>query len=161
MELEASLHTAAPRSAVIAYVAELDKYPQWMALVHSASLVHGTHQPTWEVELRAKVGPFARSKRLRMARTQFVEGEETRIVFERRETDGRQHAAWRLSITVRDNTSTSDARAVTQQAGTHLAGTHLAMHLHYDGRFFVSVVEAILQQNIDAGRKRLSELLGD
>lgn len=156
MELEASLHTAAPRSAVIAYVAELDKYPQWMALVHSASRVGGSDEPTWDIELRAKVGPFARSKRLRMTRTQFVEGEETRIVFERRETDGRQHAAWRLSITVRDNASASEARVVTQRAGTHLA-----MHLHYDGRFFVSVVEAILQQNIDAGRKRLSELLGD
>jgi hypothetical protein len=33
------------------------------------------------------------------------------------------------------------------------------MRLHYDGRLFVSVVEAILRQNIDAGRARLAELL--
>jgi len=155
MDLEASLHTAAPASAVVAYVAELDRYPQWMALVHSASRVAGTTHPTWDVELRAKVGPFARSKRLRMVRTRFVEGDTTHIVFERNETDGRQHAAWRLSITVQSDVVASDTPAASQKVGTHLA-----MHLHYDGRFFVSVVETILQQNIDAGRTRLSELLG-
>jgi len=33
------------------------------------------------------------------------------------------------------------------------------MQLRYDGRFFVSVVEAILQQSIDAGRSKLAALL--
>lgn len=143
MQLEASLHTPAVPAAVIDYVAELDKYPQWMALVHSATRDHSAAEPAWNVELRAKVGPFARSKRLRMVRTTFEQGDTSRIVFERRETDGRQHAAWRLDVVVQ------------REAG----GTHLTMHLHYDGRFFVSVVEAILQQNIDASRKRLGELL--
>ena len=143
MDLEASLHTPAAPAAVVGYVAELDKYPQWMALVHSATRDHASVEPAWNVELRAKVGPFARSKRLRMVRTTFEQGDTSRIVFERRETDGRQHAAWRLDV-------------VVQRAAQ---GSHLTMHLHYDGRFFVSVVEAILQQNIDAGRKRLGELL--
>jgi Polyketide cyclase / dehydrase and lipid transport len=150
MDLEASLRTTAAPSAVVAHVAELDAYPKWMSLVHSATRVAGANEPTWNVELRAKVGPFARSKRLRMARTTFEEGDATRIVFERKEDDGRQHAAWRLTVTV-------------QRGGAGViggdGGTHLVMRLHYDGRFFVSVVEAILQQNIDAGRKRLGELL--
>jgi len=153
MDLEAVLRTAASPSAVVARVAELDKYPEWMPLVHSATRIPDAAEPTWDVELRAKVGPFARSKRLRMVRAHFVEGDTTRIVFERNETDGRQHAAWRLSVVVqRDGGLAGSAQAA--------GGTHLTMHLHYDGRFFVSVVEAILQQNIDAGRQRLGELLG-
>jgi hypothetical protein len=33
------------------------------------------------------------------------------------------------------------------------------MHLSYDGRFFVGVVESILRQQIDVGRRNLGELL--
>ena len=39
------------------------------------------------------------------------------------------------------------------------AQTNLTMKLHYDGRFFAGIVESILQQNIDEGRRRLGELL--
>lgn len=103
----------------------------------------------WNVELRAKVGPFARSKKLRMVRAVYERAERggvARIVFERREVDERQHAMWRLTVTV----AAADSAA---------SGAELVMHLHYDGRLFVSVVEAILRQNIDAGRERLAELL--
>ncbi len=144
MDLEAALQTSATPAAVVVFVAELDTYPQWMSLVHSARRLEAS-EPTWDVELRAKVGPFARSKRLRMVRSEFVEGGRTRIVFDRREVDGRQHAAWRLTITVWSEGTT----------------THLTMHLHYDGRFFAGVVESILQHEIDAGRTRLAGLLGD
>jgi hypothetical protein len=79
-----------------------------------------------------------------MVRTIFDTTNPTRVVFERRELDGREHAAWRLEVTI--NTT---APGVTE----------LVMQLHYDGRLFVSVVEAILQQNIDAGRSKLAALL--
>jgi hypothetical protein len=144
MQLEAALRTAAPAARVLAYVADLADYPQWMLLVHSATAVSGAAVPTWDVELRAKVGPFARSKRLRMVRTTYDTTNPTRVVFERRELDGREHAAWRLEVTI--NT-------------TALGATELVMQLHYDGRLLVSVVEAILQQNIDAGRSKLAALL--
>lgn len=159
MDLEASLRTAATPADVLAFVAELDKYPRWMSLVHSATRVAGAPEPTWDVELRAKVGPFARSKRLRMVRTTFEVGDATRIVFERRETDGRQHAAWRLAVTVQRDSALAGGTTTPGSSVAGATGTHLAMQLHYDGRFFVSVVESILQQNIDAGRKRLGELL--
>ena len=144
MQLEAALRTAAPAARVLAYVSHLADYPQWMSLVHLATPVPAATVPTWDVELRAKVGPFARSKRLRMVRTTYDTTNPTRVVFERRELDGREHAAWRLEVTI--NT-------------TALGATELVMQLHYDGRFFVSVVEAILQQNIDAGRSKLAALL--
>lgn len=154
MNLEATLRTTASPSAVVGYVAELDKYPQWMSLVHVATRVPDAVEPTWDVELRAKVGPFARSKRLRMVRTQFEQGAITRIVFERNETDGRRHAAWRLTVTVQGSVGVAQTSTVAQPAETQLT-----MTLQYDGKYFVSVVESILQQNIDAGRKRLGELL--
>ncbi len=144
MDVEAGLTTAAPVSSVLAQVDDLSAYPSWMSLVHSAIRVEGEQPPTWNVELRASVGPLARSKRLRLVRSEYATiGDVHRLVFERRETDGRTHAIWRLTVTV------------TEAAGR----TSLTMHLHYDGRFFVGVVESILRQHIEAGRARLSELL--
>ncbi len=151
MDIEAGLTTAASVDAVHEYVDDLAVYPEWMSLVHSATRVVDAPEPTWNVELRASVGPLARSKRLRLVRTVHEQG---RIVFERRETDGRTHAMWRLTITVGGGSDQATSR-VDNDAGA----TTLTMQLHYDGRFFVGVVESILQQNIDAGRKRLSELL--
>jgi hypothetical protein len=144
MDVEAGLTTAAPVSSVLAHVDDLSAYPSWMSLVHSAIREEGEQPPTWNVELRASVGPLARSKRLRLVRSEYATiGDVHRVVFERRETDGRMHAMWRLTVTV------------TEAAGR----TSLNMHLHYDGRFFVGVVESILRQHIEAGRARLSELL--
>jgi hypothetical protein len=160
MDIEAGLTTSASMDAVLKYVDDLAAYPQWMSLVHSATRVADAEEPTWDVELRASVGPFARSKRLRLVRTVHERG---RIVFERRETDGRTHAMWRLTVTVagvpNTATSRSDSGAGALRSERGAAATNLTMQLHYNGRFFVGVVESILQQHIDAGRKRLSELL--
>jgi hypothetical protein len=47
----------------------------------------------WDVELRARLGPLARSKRLRMVRT--VRDPETfTATFERDQADGRNHSPW-------------------------------------------------------------------
>lgn len=146
MELSATLRTTATVNAVLEYVRDLDRYTEWMPLVHRAEPESGTQPAAWSVELRARVGPFARSKRLRMVRTVMDVGgvaSPARIVFERRELDGRAHAQWRLSVVVSPTSG----------------GTELTMHLSYDGRFFVSVVETILRQHIDEGRTRLSAML--
>ncbi len=151
MDIEARLSTTAAPSRVLELVDDLGVYPQWMPLVHRAEPVVGVAD-AWNVELRAKVGPFARSKKLRMVRSAYERtevaerGDASRVVFERREIDERQHAMWRLTVTLASE---------NRPAG----GTDLVMHLHYDGRLFVSVVEAILRQNIDAGRARLAQLL--
>lgn len=146
MELSASLRTSATVDAVLGYVRDLDRYTEWMPLVHSAAPELGSEPAAWSVELRARVGPFARSKRLRMVRTVMDAGgaaSPARIVFERRELDGRAHAQWRLSVVVSPTSS----------------GTELTMYLSYDGRFFASVVESILRQQVDEGRERLAALL--
>lgn len=151
MLLRASLITTASPDAVLGHVAQLDDYPTWMPLVHSARREADSNPPAWNVELRARVGPLARSKRLRMVRTECVVGDTSRIVFERSEMDGRRHAAWRLEVTV------GPAHVAGASAGDEQ--TELEMSLSYDGRFFVSVVESVLRQNVEAGRKRLAELL--
>ena len=166
MELSASLRTTAHVDAVLGYVRELDRYTEWMPLVHSAVPESGSAPAAWSVELRARVGPFARSKRLRMVRTVMDSGAASsssgagasapaRIVFERRELDGRSHAAWRLEVVVTQTTNSSSVGTPSAAA----PATELTMHLSYDGRFFASVVESILQQQIDEGRRRLSALL--
>ena len=66
------------------FVATLDAYPTWMPLIHDVDALDDADvdTPAWNVELRARVGPFARSKRLRMERTELVA--DRLAVFERR-----------------------------------------------------------------------------
>jgi len=115
-------------------VDDLGDYPRWMGLVHAAQ---PQSDGSWIVELRARVGPFARSKRLRMTRTLLEP--ESRVRFERSETDGRKHGEWVLDVMVSPNTD----------------GSRLVMRLHYSGRLWSSVVERVLHEEIEASKERL------
>lgn len=127
------------------FVDELTDYPAWMPLAHRVATVEPEPdgRPAWEVELRARLGPFARSKRLRMVRTLHdVDGAHVR--FERHEHDGRQHSPWVLDATVVD----------------HAGGSRLEMRLHYGGALWTGgVMEKVLSEQIVAGRERLLELV--
>ena len=114
-----------------------------MGLVHRADRVGDRNgQPAWDVELRARIGPFSRSKRLTMTRVVCLTDAE--VVFERSETDGRQHSMWRLGATV----------APTE------TGSHLEMRLHYGGGLWTGgLVERALADEIDSSRDRLLSLL--
>jgi hypothetical protein len=126
------------------FVDDLAAYPPWMRLVHAVTAVEPDEQgrPAWQVELRARVGPLARSKRLRMVRT--VHQTDTEVVFERMEVDGRAHSAWVLTATL-----------------TGLdAGTRLDVRLNYGGGLWTGgVLERVLRDEIDRGRRRLLELV--
>lgn len=131
-ELDASCDT------VYSIVSDLGRYPDWMAIVHSAVSID---DETWDVQLRARVGPFARSKRLTMAR---VAHEPTSFArFERQEADGRSHGIWTLEVSVRPVGAT----------------TNLTMTLHYGGRLWSSVVERVLFDEIEASKRRLAGLV--
>lgn len=147
MRTSESVELPASASDVFAYVARLDTYPDWLRLVHGVALVEDGPQPVWDVELRARVGPFARSKRLRMQR---VDVEPDRYaVFERREVDGREHAMWAL-------------RAELMPAGVRApeASTTLTMHLAYDGKLWTGgVLEKVLDDEVRRARTRLVTLL--
>jgi len=93
------------------------------------------------VDLRGHLGPLARSKRLRMVRSRHEV--ERAVVFERDEDDGRRHSPWILRA---DLTPTND-------------GTHLVMHLDYGGGLWGPLLERLLTQAIEDGRRRLLEQL--
>ncbi len=115
-----------------------------MPLAHRVETVAADDdgRPAWEVELRARLGPFARSKRLRMVRT-VHDAPTTHVRFERVEHDGRSHSPWVLDVTVAD----------------HAAGSRLEMRLHYGGALWTGgVMEKVLAEQIVAGRERLLEL---
>ena len=124
---------------VFVVVDDLGRYPSWTGLVHSAELVG---DDTWTVQLRARIGPLARSKKLTMARV--VRDAPRHVRFERRENDGRSHGEWILDVTV-------------EPGGPDR--TRLVMILSYGGRLWTSVVEKVLHDEIEASKRRLDALL--
>lgn len=145
MDVTADLDAPCPPDALFAWVDDLGRYPRWLDIVPRASAV-APHPddpgPAWSVDLRGRLGPFARSKRLRMARTMHEPG---RVRFERAEHDGRQHSPWVLSA------------EVTGLAG----GSRLRMHLHYGGSLVGPLVERLLADEIARSRPRLLALLAE
>lgn len=139
MDVHASVDAPCPPARLLDEVDDLSLYPGWLDLVHRAIAVAGADAPTWDVELRARVGPLARSKRLRMQRT-VHDSAAGRVVFERREADGRRHSPWTLSAEITPSNS----------------GSTLTMHLHYGGALWTGgVLERVLADQITNGRERL------
>ena len=140
MQVVASLESTAAPGTVFAWVEDLSRYPEWLDIVPRAEPTHGEPDdpgPAWTVDLRGKVGPLARSKRLRMVRSEHAE--PRRVVFERAERDGRRHAEWTL---------TAEVAAVG-------AGSMLTMTLHYGGRFWGRPLELMLRDEIEDSKARL------
>jgi hypothetical protein len=138
MDVVASLEAPHAPESVWAVVADLGTYPSWLDIVPRAvALGDGS----WSVDLRGRLGPFARSKRLRMVMT--TAEAPTLVVFERREEDGRQHSPWVL-------------RARVEPVGT---GSRLTMELHYGGTLWGPVLERLLGDTIEKSRPRLLRLL--
>ena len=147
MRTSESVLVPAHTSLVFPHVADLVAYPSWLGLVHTAErLVPSSAEdgrPAWSVELRARVGPFARSKQLRMERTDMVP--DCLAVFERAETDGRHHARWVLRA------------ELESVAGDQ---TLLTMNLAYDGALWTGgLLERVLDEEIRRGRVGLVRLV--
>jgi hypothetical protein len=141
VDVHASLQAPCRPDDLFAFVDDLGAYPAWTDLVRSAERLPGDVD-AWQVELRAHVGPLARSKRLRMVRSARDPVGRT-VTFERAELDGRRHAPWVLHAVV--------------TAGD---GSELNVHLHYGGRLWSGgVLERVLADSITDGRQRLLELV--
>ena len=144
MDVTATVEAPVGVERLFAAVADLATYPQWLNIVHQVTVepIGSDGMCAWLVELRGKVGPFARSKRLRMV--QSVCESPNIVVFERRETDGRKHSPWVL----------------TAQVETTNVGSSLAVNLHYGGMLFTGgVLERLLADQIEQGRERLLAVL--
>lgn len=126
---------------LFAHIDDLGDYPSWLEIVERAEVADALSDdggdPAWLVDLRGRLGPLARSKRLRMVRTAC--DSPHRVRFERQEHDGRQHSPWVLEGEV-------EPTAV---------GSRLVMRLHYGGAFGGSVLEHLLGQAIERSRPAL------
>ena len=144
MDVTAELDAPVQPAAFYRWVADLERYPQWLDIVTRAVAAEAHPDdvgPAWFVQLRGKIGPLSRSKQLRMVRT--VADEPHAVTFERRETDGQTHSPWVLRATIDHDDGTS----------------HLAIALHYGGGLFEPIVERLLRNEIDAARNRLAALV--
>lgn len=121
-------------------LADLATYPAWLTLVTGAE---PDGPDAWLVTLRARLGPLARSKRLRMVRTELLDHS---VRFERVETDGRDHAEWVLTATL-----DPVADAISE----------VKVHLHYGGALWTAPLEIVLASFEGSAAERLSAYLSE
>ncbi|HUW01922.1 MAG TPA: SRPBCC family protein [Acidimicrobiales bacterium] len=140
MELVETVELRAQPAAVFAIVEDLGRCPEWLSIVSRANRIEGD-EPAWMVDLRGRIGPLSRAKRLRMQRTEHRPPFHVR--FERVEPDGRSHSPWVLDAAVAPATD----------------GSELTMTLHYGGALWVPMLDRMLRQEIEGSRVRLAELL--
>lgn len=144
MEVTAELDAPCPPPELFAWVEDLDRYPSFLEIVTRAERVQSADGDAsgdaWAIDLRGRLGPLARTKRLRMVRTVH---DGRRAVFERRELDGRDHSDWRL----------------TAEVVPEGPGCRLSMSLHYGGSLFGPLVERALRDEIERSRPRLLALV--
>lgn len=145
MKIVADLEAPCPPGELFGWVEDLTRYPEWLDIVTRAEpSTPDESEPSWAVDLRGKVGPLARSKRLRMVRTTHEAPHH--VVFERAELDGRSHSPWVLKVDI--------AGAAGPRSST------LRMTLTYGGGLFGPVLERILRDEIQRSRARLLALVG-
>jgi len=145
VDVVASLEAPRGPSLVFPWVADLARFPEWLDIVPrapSADPHPNDVGPAWSVDLRGRLGPFARAKRLRMVQTALEPPHHAR--FERVEHDGRDHAEWVLDATIVDTEG----------------GSTLTMRLHYGGRLWMPALDRLLADAIERSRPRLLRCLG-
>jgi len=143
VDVTATLDAPCAPEVLFECVSDLATYPKWLDIVPRAIASPGTDDvPAWTVDLRGRLGPFARSKRLRMVRTR--NDRPTSVVFERQERDRRSHSVWTLAADV--------------EAGAD-GGSRLTMRLHYGGGLWGPIVERLLSDEIERSKPRLLALI--
>ena len=146
MDVTANLTADVPLDALYDVVRDLGTYADWLDIVTRAEPVDAAdgEDRAWSVDLRGQVGPFRRSKRLRMVRVaeDAPDGEGVAAVrFERRELDGKAHSTWVLA-----------AELHTPAGGS---GPEMRMRLHYGGNLWVPMLDRLLADEIERSRPRL------
>ena len=147
MDVTAELDAACPPEALFAWVEDLGRYPAWLDIVPRAEPDDGHGDadggPAWRVDLRGRLGPLARSKRLRMVRTRPRVAER-----------GRVRAAGARRAVARGVGAAGRGRCA-RRYGDGEPRSRLTMHLHYGGGLWGPVLERVLGDEIERSRPRL------
>ncbi len=137
------VNTSSSPKRLFEVLSDLSQYPNWLDLVDEADRVGSADDPpAWNVTLRAKLGPFARSKKLRMVRT--IAEDATHVRFERSEVDDREHSPWVM-----------DAQIVAGESPDTSSAT---IELSYGGELWSKALEAVLMSQVDDAEPRLRAL---
>ncbi len=146
-----SAETEAGPRELFDLMADLRTYPNWLDLV---SEVEPTDDDGWLVTLRARVGPFSRSKRLRMVRTVHTPVGHDRkgsVRFERREIDGKNHSDWVLAAVVEP---VEEDRPPIDRAPME---SRVELDLVYDGALWSGLLDGVLHAAADRATAKLQD----
>jgi len=137
IRLEAAIN-AAP-SAVLAEVADLSGYPAWHGMVKKVQ----ADGDGWLVDLGGRVGPFSRTKQVRLVRDDTEENKSPgRVGFVRAEVDGKEHGQWNLEAQV--DPATGEGPCTVE------------FRVRYDGSSpLASVLEPMLRAEVEKSADRL------
>lgn len=141
LSLEAAMD-AAPAD-VLAEVADLSGYPDWHGMVHKVV----PDGDGWLVDLGGRVGPFTRTKRVRLVRaTDEEDAAPGRVRFVRQERDGAEHGQWELLGLVEPATGEGPCT--------------LRFRLRYDGSSpLIGLLEPRLRTETERSAERLRQRL--
>jgi len=145
VDLDATADLDLDRDRVFAALEDLATYPHWLTIVGAArpAPAHADDVgPAWSVELVGRIGPFTRTKRVRMVRTACDTTAGT-VRFERVEHDGRTHNRWIL----------------TAEATPRDGRTRVHVHLHYGGGRTLPGADLLLRQEANRAGERLQRHL--
>jgi hypothetical protein len=132
----------APPAAVLAEIADLQGYPAWHGMVHRVE----PDGDGWLVDLGGKLGPFSRTKRVRLVRAPDDVAGPGAVRYIRDERDGKEHGRWELEGRV--DPVTGDGPCT------------LRFRLHYDGSSpLAGMLEPLLRAEVHRSADRLRQRL--
>jgi hypothetical protein len=143
-------------------VSDITTYPEWLDLV--AEVEPSNEPEAWLVTLRARVGPFARSKRLRMVRVEHqasIDGGPATVRFERQEVDGRDHSDWVLAARVEAPADHTDGRSTTDRSAGKPSTSTVWLDLNYDGAMWSGLLDGVLGAAADRAVSSLQEYMAN
>jgi hypothetical protein len=146
VDLDATADLDIAPGGVFSALEDLASYPHWLTIVGAATPApaHADDTgPAWFVELVGRVGPFTKTKRVRMVRTGHAPADGT-VRFERVEHDGRTHNVWVLT---------------GQATPTAPGRTKVHVHLHYGGGRSLPGADLLLRQEANKAGERLQRHL--
>lgn len=140
ISLEAKMD-AAP-AAVLAEVADLPGYPEWHGMVKRVE----PDGDGWLVDLGAKMGPFTRTKRVRMVRAAGEDEAQGQVRFVRQERERDDHGGWELACVVEPAEGEGPCT--------------LRFRMLYDGSSpLIGMLEPMLRSEVDKSSDRLRQRL--